>query len=173
MQYTIKKGNHFASPYNIKWHKGDTLRYRATFDRRCYYDTLPEGQEGDWNKLGYWFHLHPWYKGVCHVWRWVNIDGKRVFQIGYYWHDKSWKYSGSGVLLTMAYDTPQNPFPLRIIVRCEINIMPEIVMFGASIGEYESYYPISMTARLTCLQPPYFGGQATAPHDMGVTIEML
>lgn len=169
MQYTIKKGNHFASPYNIKWHKGDTLRYLATFDRRCYYDTLPEGHEGDWNKLGYWFHLHPWYKGVCHVWRWVNIDGKRVFQIGYYWHDKSLKYSGSGVLLTIRFDT----IPDSVAVSCEISQIVSGVYFRAEYGKQTASYIIGMTARLTCLQPPYFGGQATAPHDMGITIDMF
>lgn len=167
MKWTIYKGFHSA---NILWrgyHAGNELRRTVIFDRSCYYNTLPEGEEGDWNKVGYWGRIWPWWDGVNFGWRWVNLGGQRAFQMGWYIHDNSPQHE-SGLMDSYV------PPPDWKEIRAETYIRK----FGKDTAFVLNIEDRGMETALVpkridgnWLTAPFFGGQAVAPHDIRIKIE--
>lgn len=169
--YRFTKGDQFANPCTKFLWDTHKLQMNIRFWRDCYYDELPEGMEGDWNKTGYFSMLWPWWDGITFGWKWVNEGGERVFKIGWYFHDNSPQHN-AGELLTIkpSVDLPANWEYIDIY--CYIDKTKGVEFMAGFKKRFNSIY-FNKELRGRWIQAPQFGGQSKAPKTMSIDIEYI
>lgn len=160
--YWIKEGHHWATPFDMRTNLSGTVRFSFIIHPNTEYPNLGPGLESDWNKLGYIYDgLHPHTaNAVTFVWKWMDGDDGRVLWIGWYGYK-------DGVSPQENHDYKQAIGIIRAGERYEAEIrLGDPVIFVFEGVEYIT--PLSLDGGR--ILPPYFGGQATAPHDMHITL---
>lgn len=160
--YTIKQNRHWATPYEIRTGMTSTVRFQFKFHEDTRYENLGEGFESDWNKLGYIYDgIHPHTNNaVTFVWKWMDGDNDRVLWLGWYGYK-----DGVSPQENHEYKQAIGIIEPGKFYNAEIRLGDPVVMVVDGV-EYITTLSIDHGVML----PPYFGGQATAPHDMRITL---
>ena len=156
--YQFIPGKHFARPFTIRRpHSKFTFKIGGD----TYYDTLPPGCEGDWNKLGYYFSgLHPHIgNSVTLVWKWEDRGwGRRLF-LGWY----GWQESKSPTI-TRHWSKGVEIEPDKFYhVKFNFDGYVTITIDGVQ-------WETTLKCRPWLMSGPYFGGQEVSPNSGKITI---
>ena len=165
MKLTIKQGNHYDDNIFSSWPHLFKTAFRKTvkFDKSCEYD-LPAYNSEDVNKLfgGYFGFLAEHKNSARFGWRWSKSD-KKIELLAYVYNNGTRNWDEQMRFPVVAQiDLDQE-------VECEIWIESGRYFFsvkleGAIIGFKSVFHDKIPFWGLT--QSFYFGGTATAPHDM-------
>jgi len=163
--FTIRQGDHWASPLTTQLYSDSTLQLQVQFTESCLYDESAQEYPG-WNKLGYWYNgIHPHFmgNGVTFVWR--CIDGELT--LGWYgWingvspMDTKWNGTQFGQLCKVQ---PNQTYLLKVITGDSIEFVVDGVISKKTKFNFKP----------NKLLPPYFGGLETAPHDVHIIRNVL
>lgn len=160
-EFTIRSGEHYATPRLLETTKVKRIAFLATFDESARYALADVSQQGDINKLMGFSDCdaHHHKNSARFGWRWYNeqleihaycyVDGIRVHK------------------LVGTVDVGDEN-------RYEITATPDAYEFFLN-GEKKVAIPRTQTCEegSNYLLYPYFGGSVPAPHDVRIKIEML
>jgi hypothetical protein len=163
-EFVIKAGQH-----DSKWILEDTgpqVVTDVTFDESCIYDLQNENQH-DWNKLiGLTYYAHSKVHDYsCRiVWRW-NLDNG--LELGWYVYEGGVRMDPGR---TGWYFRPGEQIRCYIIDRGT----HWQVYAGNGSGEYyRQIHKQSRNLKNYKVLTPYFGGDATAPHDITIDVNFV
>lgn len=153
-KYQFHPGKHFARPFHIRRVKSPVV-FDFSIGSDTYYDRLPDGQEGDWNKLGYIFSgIHPHIgNSVTLVWKWENRGEKRKLYLGWYGWQNSKSPTITGHWSRGVEIEPDKWYHVTIDTSNYVTILIDGVKWETTL-ECKARWMIG----------PYFGGQATSPN---------
>ena len=151
--YQFRPGKHFARPFRLI-RVGKLVHFDFLISSGTYHDRLPDGQEGDWNKLGYIFSgIHPHVgNSVTLVWKWEDRGGGRKLYLGWYGWQKSKSPTLTGHWSKGVEIEPDKWYSVTIDTSYYVTINIDGVQWETTL-ECKAMWMIG----------PYFGGQATSP----------
>lgn len=158
IKYTIKKGEHYASPNGFVPVDTAELKFTVLFDSSAVYTTTNPENQDDINKLygfadnGAQHHQYSARMG----WRWSD-GALRLFAYVY----------NAGKVTSEEIST----VPIGTPVRCRITVAGDQYVFYCN--EWVKTLPRASTTPKAkgYLLYPYFGGDETAPHDVTIWIK--
>jgi hypothetical protein len=157
--YTIKKGQHDASPRPFKTVSITEQKFSVVFDSSCIYTSTTPSNQADINKL-YGFSdnngLHQSYSARW-GWRWYN---NKLSLQAYVYNKGSWTYADVG---TIAIGT---------IHTCSIKVQKGSYLFTLNNTIKVTMPRAATTTKGTGYQLyPYFGGDEVAKKDVKIWIK--
>jgi hypothetical protein len=157
--YQFQTGQHFAKPYLVHPVSG-AVTYDFCIHADTYYEVLPYGEEGDWNKMGYIYEgIHPHLdNSFTLVWKWEGIPPDRQLKIGWY----GWQRI-QGRMVNPQQKTSQ----CDVIGTIQSDTWYQVTIYLGDVVIEFNGNRIETTLRCDgkFWLPPYFGGQATSPNN--------
>ena len=162
ISYTIQHKNHHSSVEIPGLHSGREMRFNATFEAGCIYETKEPSNQDDINKLygfsdcGDAHHTNSARFG----WRW-NLKKSKIEIFAYTYAHKTVAYK----YITDVDIDANNEYSIKIVDHkylFTINGIKVEMDRGCSNKHSIKYHLF-----------PYFGGDETAPHSMTIKIKQL
>lgn len=159
--YTIKKGQHDASPRPFKTISLTEQKFSVVFDSSCVYTSTTPANQADINKL-YGFSdnngLHQSYSARW-GWRWYN---NKLSLQAYVYNKGSWTYSDIGTIAIGTVNT------------CSIKVQKGSYLFTLNNTIKVTVPRAATTTKGAGYQLyPYFGGDEVAKKDVKIWIKPL
>ena len=157
-QFTIPKGQHYATENNIKAVEITEMKFVVKFDSSAIYTTADPDNQYDINKL-YGFS--------------DNGDQHHSFsaRFGWRWSDKALRLFAYTYNNGVRDEKELGTIAIGTEVHCSIKVQGEVYQFEVD-GKTETMLRLSTTTVGKGYQLyPYFGGDEPAPHDVRIWIK--
>lgn len=166
--YTLAKGNHYASGLHFGVHFGiKEQSYKVRFSKECLY--TPLDWENDYNKLCGWSYGMHHNNSIRVCWRPSTVNTTQIELCLYVYENTVRKISGMTILVNVEQDYEldleiQDAY--QNIITQQLFLTVKGSTYGLSM-EYKT--KPSWGYRLY----PFFGGNGVSPHDMVVQVEKV
>ena len=160
MFYTIKSGKHYCRGFHFRIHTGREMHFKVRFDLSCHY--VPRNSDDkDISKVTGYSGLWPGRNSIRLGFRCDDNTPAGQVELWAYWHVKGQHYESFICLGKCNEDIEVS------LKEQKVDVGWQYVVSAQGVSRYllkPWTFPIGIT------HFPYFGGDNTSPHDMGMAV---